>query len=341
MQTADFDYDLPPERIAQTAAEPRDSARLLVLDRAAGTIQHRTFRAIGQFLRPGDLLVANDTRVLRARLRGTRVESGGAVEALLLRDLGGGRWQALVRPGRRLQAGRRVRFGAGADAVEAEVEAVIEQGARILRFPAGFDPERIGETPLPPYIGASLSGPERYQTVYAREPGSAAAPTAGLHFTTELLESLQSAGIDVARLTLHIGPGTFRPVSVDDPRTHPMHEENFRLTAETAAQIAAARARGGRVVAVGTTVVRVLEHLAGQADGGPISAAEGSTRLLILPDYRFAAVDGLITNFHLPRSTLLMLVSAFAGREFVLRAYREAVAEGYRFYSFGDAMLLI
>jgi S-adenosylmethionine:tRNA ribosyltransferase-isomerase len=340
MRTSDFDYHLPVELIAQTPATPRDTARLLVLDRGTGAVEHRVFHEIGAYLRAGDLLVVNDTRVMRARLHGT-VESGGEVEALLLRDLGQGRWEALVRPGRRLRVGRRMRFVRGGSAVAAEVEDVLTGGERVLRFDAVLDLEQVGEVPLPPYIHTAAADDERYQTVYARDARSAAAPTAGLHFTPELLDRLREAGIDTATVTLHIGPGTFRPVSAEDPREHPMHEEYFQFSAEAAAALTAARARGGRIVCVGTTVVRVLEQVAEFAGHGPPQAMSGWTRLLILPGHRFRLVDVLITNFHLPRSTLLMLVSALAGRESILHAYNEAVAQKYRFYSFGDAMLIV
>jgi S-adenosylmethionine:tRNA ribosyltransferase-isomerase len=341
VRTDDFAYDLPEDLIAQTPIEPRDAARLLVLRRATHTLAHRVFRDIADELCPGDLLVVNDTRVLRARLHGALVGSGGRVEALLLRDLGGGDWETLVRPARRLRPGRRVVFGTGAAAVEATVVEARADGTRVLRFPSEARPETLGEVPLPPYIHTPLAEPERYQTVYARAPGSAAAPTAGLHFTPELLARLAARGIATATVTLHIGPGTFRPVTVADPRAHPMHAEFYRIDAAAAAAIAAARARGGRVVAVGTTVVRVLEQVGAEAGDGPPRPAEGWTRLLILPGHRFRLVDALITNFHLPRSTLLMLVCAFAGRDFVLHAYREAVVHRYRFYSFGDAMLIV
>ena len=338
MRTSDFDYELPPELIAQTPVEPRDAARLLVLDRAAGRIHHRRFSEIGEFLHPGDLLVLNETRVLRARLRGNLAESGGSVEALLLRRLDAQRWEALVRPGRRLRPGRHIRFG---PKLEAVVDAIADDGIRILRFPVGSDPEALGETPLPPYIHTALTDPERYQTVYSRVPGSAAAPTAGLHFTPELLARLRSAGVVTTTVTLHIGPGTFRPVMVDDPHEHPMHAEYYEIGAEACAAIAAARAHGGRVIAVGTTCVRVLEQVGLESGEGPPRPGAGWTRLLILPGHRFRLVDALITNFHLPRSTLLMLVSALAGREQILAAYREAVAQRYRFFSFGDAMLIV
>jgi len=337
MRTSDFDFALPDDLIAQTPIEPRDASRLLVLDAVSGAVQHARFADLGHFLRPGDLLVVNETRVLRARLRGVRDDTGGAVEALLLRRLDAQRWEVLARPARRLLPGRRVRFGS----LDASVEATGDGGVRILRFPPGSDPEQHGETPLPPYIGTALPDPERYQTVYGSVAGSAAAPTAGLHFTPELLCALERQGVDVARVLLHVGPGTFRPVTHDDPRQHPMHAEWYSISEETVAAIATARSRGGRIVAVGTTSVRVLEQTALEAGDGPLRVGSGWTRLLIVPGHRFRAVDALITNFHLPKSTLLMLVSALAGREQVLAAYAEAVRERYRFFSFGDAMLII
>jgi S-adenosylmethionine:tRNA ribosyltransferase-isomerase len=337
MRTVDFDYHLPAELIAQTPIEPRDASRLLVLDRENGSVTHATFNRIGAFLRAGDLLVVNETRVLRARLRGVRADTSGSVEVLLTRRLEGGRWEALARPARRLTDGRRLRFGG----IEATVEGSGPGGVRVLRFPVGVEPEQLGEVPLPPYIHTTLADPERYQTVYASVPGSAAAPTAGLHFTPALLRSLRSAGIEIATVLLHVGPGTFRPVSVEDPREHLMHAEWYALDGAACDAIAATRAQGGRLIAVGTTSVRVLEQAGREAGEGPLRPSTGWTSLLILPGHRFRVVDGLVTNFHLPRSTLLMLVSALAGRERVLAAYGEAVACRYRFFSFGDAMLVI
>jgi len=336
VRTSDFDYELPPDLIAQTAAEPRDSSRLLVLA-PDGQLHHRRFRDIGDYLLPGDVLVLNDTRVLAARLHGHFGEGGGAVEALLLRDNGGGEWEAMVRPGRRCRVGRRLNF----DGTEAIVERAPEDGIALLRFPAEIDPTARGELPLPPYIHERPADPERYQTVYARVPGSAAAPTAGLHFTAELLQRLEQQGVAVRYITLHVGPGTFRPVQVENPAAHPMHAEWFTIDACTASEINERRRAGGRIVAVGTTVVRTLEQVAGETASGEIVAASGWTRLLILPGYQFRVVDDMVTNFHLPRSTLLMLVSAFAGRDRVLAAYAEAMRLRYRFYSFGDAMLLL
>ncbi|HEV8633669.1 MAG TPA: tRNA preQ1(34) S-adenosylmethionine ribosyltransferase-isomerase QueA [Chloroflexota bacterium] len=338
-----YDYDLPSELIAQQPIEPRDAARLMVVDRASGRIEHRVFRELPDLLRPGDLLVANRSRVIPARLHGRRLPTGGAAELLLLRARGGGAWEALVRPARPLQVGGRIGFG-GRD-VFAEVVEVGEAGGRVVRFVdadgrpvegAAFDRwlAETGEMPLPPYIKARLADPERYQTVYAGEPGSAAAPTAGLHFTPELLFRLRDRGIPIVHVTLHVGLDTFRPVEVEDLREHRIHSEWCQLTAETAARIAATRQRGGRVVAVGTTAVRVLETSGGEP-------YEGDTRLFIYPGYRFRVVDALVTNFHLPRSSLLMLVSAFAGRDLIRCAYEVAVEQRYRFFSFGDAMLFL
>ncbi len=358
MRTSDFDYDLPPELIAQTPIEPRDASRLLVVNRATGELAHRHFRDIGDYLRPGDLLVANRSRVIPARLAGRKADTGGAVEALLLArrpDLGPEYWEALVRPGRRIREGQELRFERGQAALSASVAARTEAGGRILRFmpPASGEPldavlAQLGTVPLPPYIRAPLANPERYQTVYSREPGSAAAPTAGLHFTPELLARLAAQGVETAYVLLHVGLDTFRPVEEDDPRDHKMHSEAFELDEQAAAQINAARARGGRIIAVGTTSVRVLESL---PDAAQVEPAQGRTTLFITPGYRFRLVDALITNFHLPRSSLLMLVSAFAetpnagssgaGMDLMRRAYAEAIARRYRFFSFGDAMLIL
>ena len=341
LRTDDFDYDLPPEFIAQEPVEPRDHARLLVLHRDTGRMQHARFYELGRFLRPGDLLVANQTRVIPARLWGRKVPTGGKVELLLLRAEAPDTWQALVR-GRGLVPGRRVALAAG---LEAEIVADLGGPLRRVRFNRPLDPQalaQVGQVPLPPYIHRPVRDPERYQTVYAREPGSAAAPTAGLHFTPRLLAELQQQGIGWATVTLHVGLDTFAPVKEDDPRQHRMHTEWCRVPPETAARIQATKARGGRVVAVGTTAVRTLETAALHARPGAVIAPwEGDTDLFILPGFRFRVVDALITNFHLPRSTLLMLVSAFAGREQVLRAYETAKAHGYRFFSFGDAMLIL
>ena len=351
LPTSAFDYDLPPDRIAQTPIEPRDASRLLVVHRATGQLEHRTFRDIREYLRPGDLLVANRSRVIPARLRGVKAGSGGATELLLLAiraDVGPDCWEALVRPGRRVREGQRLSFGDGA--LEAEVFGRTTSGGRLVRLAArdGDVPAalaRTGTMPLPPYIRAPLLDPERYQTVYARVPGSAAAPTAGLHFTPELMDEMRRDGIDVAYVTLHIGLDTFRPIAEDDVAAHQIHTEEVELDEPTALRINAARAAGGRIVAVGTTAVRVLESAAAQPaseHGEPlVKPYRGRTALYIFPGYQFRAVDVMLTNFHLPRSTLIVLVSAFAGRDLILRAYAEAVSHGYRFYSFGDAMLLL
>lgn len=338
MRTDDFAYDLPEELIAQEPAEPRDAARLMVLDRAAGTIAHRVVRDLPELLRPGDLLVVNDTRVMAARLFGRRADTGGAVEVLLVRPFTDTRWEVLMKPARRAAEGRRFVF----DTHEGSLEAVCAGRSGetvVLEFERPFDPARVGEVPLPPYIRNFRGDPERYQTVYAREARSAAAPTAGLHFTPDLLERLRERGIERTAVTLEVGPGTFKPVNVDDPRKFDLHAEHVTVPEEAAAAIRRARAEGRRVVAVGTTVVRTLEHVA--REFGEIRAYAGWTSLKILPGDEFLTVDVLITNFHLPRSTLLMLVCAFAGYDFVMEAYRTAVRERYRFYSFGDAMLIL
>jgi S-adenosylmethionine:tRNA ribosyltransferase-isomerase len=346
---ADFDYDLPPDRIAQTPIEPRDASRLLVLHRDSHRIEHRSFRDIGDVLSPGDLLVLNNSRVIAARLTGRRVPSGGAVEALLIHERGLGDWEVLLKPGKRIHPGDVLSFrqssavpaGETAVEVQARIQEWLEDGLCLLRFESGSHPEQLGATPLPPYIHEQLADGERYQTVYAREPGSAAAPTAGLHFTPELLDELRRRGIGTAFVTLHVGPATFRPVHVLDAREHPMHAEYFFLNAETAATIEGARREHRRIIAVGTTSVRVLEQIGGDIGDGPVEAAEGWTRLLILPGYRYRLVNALITNFHLPRSTLLMLVAALTGRDLMFETYAEAIRRGYRFYSFGDAMLIL
>ena len=337
MRTSDFDYELPPELIAQAPVEPRDASRLMVVDTASGAISHHVFRDLPLLLAPGDLLVLNDTRVMAARLHGRRPDTGGAVEALLVRPSGPRRWLALMRPARHAAPGRRLVFDLTGGSCEATVLARNEDMAE-LGFEREIDPADAGQIPLPPYITGYRGDPERYQTVYSRHPASAAAPTAGLHFTHRLFDTLENAGIRHTFITLDVGPGTFRPVREDDPRRHRMHAERFEVSSAAAEAIAATRQRAHRVVAVGTTVVRVLEHLM-QAHGAVVPGT-GETDLLILSGYRFRAIDALVTNFHLPRSTLLMLVCAFAGRDLVLRAYREAVHERYRFYSFGDAMLL-
>ena len=339
MRTTDFDYELPASFIAQEPVEPRDSARLMVLNRATGEITHAIFREIGNFLRPGDLLVANQTRVIPARLF-ARKTTGGKVEILLLRREAPATWQALVR-GRGLTAGKRLLLENG---LEAEIVAVLDGPLRRIRFSRPLDDSlaSLGQVPLPPYIHRPLENPERYQTIFAREAGSAAAPTAGLHFTERLLAALQEQGIGFATVTLHVGLDTFAPVKEDDPREHKIHTEWCEVSAETAAAINRTRAAGGRIVAVGTTSVRTLETAARHAQPAEVvSPWAGDTDLFILPGFRFRVVDAMITNFHLPKSTLLMLVSAFAGRERILRAYEVAKQEGYRFFSFGDAMLIL
>jgi S-adenosylmethionine:tRNA ribosyltransferase-isomerase len=413
IRISDFDYDLPQELIAQTPIEPRDASRLLVVNRASRTFEHRHFRDIGAYLRPGDLLIANQSRVMPARLVGRRVETGGAVEVLLLAerpDLGPDYWETLVRPGRRLREGTRVVLGDEATVDEngaktkakllAEILQRTEAGGRIVRFSVEKTPfspmergrdksgpygigergreelspnvtgedgrdksgpygmgerghedlganvtvreliEQVGRMPLPPYIHEPLRDPERYQTVYARITGSAAAPTAGLHFTPHLLERLRQKGVRIGFVTLHVGLDTFRPIECEDIREHKMHSEEIDVDAPTAELINETRRAGCRVVAVGTTAVRVLESVASFCEGR-IEPYHGATRLFITPGYRFQVVDALITNFHLPRSTLLLLVSAFAGKALIEEAYHEAMRERYRFYSFGDAMLIL
>ncbi|MCI9425160.1 MAG: tRNA preQ1(34) S-adenosylmethionine ribosyltransferase-isomerase QueA [Flavonifractor sp.] len=340
MKTADFDFELPQELIAQTPLERRDASRLLVLDKETGARRHTHFYDLPSLLRPGDCLVLNDSRVLPARLIGRREPGGGAAEVLLLIDRGEKVWECLVRPGRRLKAGTRLSFGDGA--LTAQVLEVCENGNRLVRFQyEGIfleTLERLGKMPLPPYIKAELADPERYQTVYSRAVGSAAAPTAGLHFTKELLAQVEAMGVTVCYVTLHVGLGTFRPVKEEEITDHEMHAEYCMISAETAEAINATKRAGGRVICVGTTSCRTIESWA--AEDGTLKESAGWTDIFIYPGYRFKALDGLITNFHLPESTLIMLVSALAGREHVLEAYREAVEQRYRFFSFGDAMFI-
>ena len=340
MKTSDFYYDLPQELIAQTPLERRDTSRLMVLDPATQRIEHRHFYDLIDYLNPGDCLVMNDSRVLPARLLGKRMPTGGAVEVLLLTDRGNKTWECLVKPGRKLHEGAQISFGDGA--LTAEVTQVLESGNRLVQF--HYDGifleilERLGKMPLPPYIKEELEDGERYQTVYSRVSGSAAAPTAGLHFTKELLERIEQKGVHLAYITLHVGLGTFRPVKVEDVTAHHMHSEFCMISAETAALLNETRRAGKRIVCVGTTSCRTLESLADE--NGGFAERSAWTDIFIYPGYRFRAMDALVTNFHLPESTLIMLVSAFAGYDFTMRAYREAVQERYRFFSFGDAMLL-
>jgi S-adenosylmethionine:tRNA ribosyltransferase-isomerase len=344
MRTDDFDYNLPPDLIAQTPAEPRDASRLLVLDRETGAITHDQFRNIGRYLHPGDLLVANESRVLPARLFGQKA-TGGKIEVLLLRQRPEHTWEALV-GGKGVRPGGELQFAADDEIVlRAQVLDLLPSGGRLLQFDRPVEPllPQLGAMPLPPYIHERLHDPERYQTVYNHTPGSAAAPTAGLHFTPELIQTLQAQGIDWATVTLHVGLDTFRPVQVENAAEHKMHSEWFELSAVTADKINQTKQRGGRVVAVGTTTVRVLETAAQRAEqngSDQLQPCAGDTDIFIYPPYQFRAVDALITNFHLPRSTLLMLVSALASRDQILHAYNEAVRERYRFFSFGDAMVI-
>ncbi|MBE6952834.1 MAG: tRNA preQ1(34) S-adenosylmethionine ribosyltransferase-isomerase QueA [Ruminococcaceae bacterium] len=340
MKTTDFSYDLPQELIAQTPCETRDGSRMLHLPLDGSPVEHTMFARLADYLREGDCLVFNDSRVIPARLLGSRA-SGGSAELLLLKPLGGDDWEVLARPGRRLMPGATVSFGDGA--MVATVLSVGENGLRTVRFSYRGDwmeqLEILGKTPLPPYIKEELADKERYQTVYSKHSGSAAAPTAGLHFTPEVLDKLRAKGVQTEFVTLHVGLGTFRPVQADTIEEHHMHSETFSISAETAVRINAAKAAGGRVIAVGTTSCRVLESVADE--NGLLREMHGETDIFIYPGYRFKILDGLFTNFHLPESTLLMLVSALAGRDRVLAAYNEAVAERYRFFSFGDCMLIL
>ena len=340
MKTSDFYYDLPQELIAQTPLDRRDGSRLMVLDKNTGAVKHMHFYDLPSLLRPGDCLVLNDSRVLPARLLGHREPGGGAAEVLLLNDKGDKTWECLVRPGKKMKPGTKLSFGDGL--LTAEVTETLEGGNRLVRF--HYDGiflellELLGKMPLPPYIKAELSDPERYQTVYSREVGSAAAPTAGLHFTRALLEQVQEMGVKVCYVTLHVGLGTFRPVKEEEITDHELHSEYCMISAETAETINRTKREGGRVICVGTTSCRTIESWA--AEDGTLKECAGWTNIFIYPGYRFKALDCLITNFHLPESTLIMLVSALAGREHVLAAYKEAVEQRYRFFSFGDAMFI-
>ena len=340
MKTSDFSFELPQELIAQDPLADRSSSRLMVLDKKSGQIIHRIFRDITDYLHPGDCLVINDTKVIPARLIGAREETGGKAELLLLKRRENDIWETLVKPGKKCRAGARVVFGHGE--LKAEIREVLPDGNRLVQFEyEGIFEEvldRLGQMPLPPYITHKLEDKNRYQTVYARYEGSAAAPTAGLHFTRELLNQIEDMGVRIARVTLHVGLGTFRPVKVEDVTSHHMHSEYYHVTKEAADIINEARREGGRIISVGTTSTRTLESVA--LPDGTIVPGSGNTEIFIYPGYQFKAIDCLITNFHLPESTLLMLVSALAGRDHVLAAYEEAVKERYRFFSFGDAMLI-
>ena len=340
MKTSDFYYDLPPELIAQTPLDKRDTSRLMTLDRATGAVEHHHFYELPDFLNPGDCLILNNSRVLPARLLGQRLPGGGACEVLLLIDRGEKTWECLVRPGRKMRTGAQLSFGNGE--LTAEVVKELPDGNRLVRF--DYEGiflevlEHLGKMPLPPYIKEELQDQERYQTVYSKVVGSAAAPTAGLHFTPELLEKIAAKGVGIGYVTLHVGLGTFRPVKEEEITDHEMHSEYCVISQETADLINKTKANGGRVICVGTTSCRTLESWA--AEDGRMEAKGGWTSIYIYPGYKFKVMDGLVTNFHLPESTLIMLVSAFAGRENVLAAYREAVQERYRFFSFGDAMFI-
>lgn len=337
-----FDFHLPEELIAQTPLEQRDASRLMVLNKKTGSVKHHMFHDLLDYAQEGDCLVLNDTRVLPARLFGTKEDTGANIEVLLLKQTQGDTWETLVKPAKRVKEGTVISFGDGR--LTAICKETSDQGGRLLEF--NYEGifyevlEQLGEMPLPPYIKERLDDQERYQTVFAREQGSAAAPTAGLHFTEEMLEQLKEKGVHIAFLTLHVGLGTFRPVSVDDLEEHDMHSEFYQVSEGTAALLNSVREKGGRIISVGTTSTRTLETIATEHNGKFV-ASSGWTNIFIFPGYEFKAIDGMITNFHLPKSTLIMLVSALAGRENVISAYEQAVAEKYRFFSFGDAMLIL
>ncbi len=341
MKTSDFYYNLPDELIAQTPAEPRDSSRLMVLSRDSDRIEHRRFSDIVEYLHPGDTLIVNDSRVIPARIYGTKDDTGAKIEFLLLRQIENNIWETLAKPGRKARIGASFTFGDGL--LHAKVIDVTEDGNRIVEMTCSENIyttlEKIGRMPLPPYITAELKDQERYQTVYSNELGSAAAPTAGLHFTSELLDRIEQMGVDIGYVTLHVGLGTFRPVKVDDVTLHKMHSEHYEVPLRTAELIRRTKERGGRVIAVGTTTCRTLESVA--KEHGEVVADEGFTDIFIYPGFKFRVLDGLLTNFHLPQSTLIMLVSAFYGYDKTMSAYRTAVEERYRFFSFGDAMLIL
>jgi S-adenosylmethionine:tRNA ribosyltransferase-isomerase len=336
-----YDFHLPEELIAQTPLSDRSSSRLLLVNKEDGELAHRHFTDIINYFRPGDTLVLNDTRVIPARLFGVKEDTGAKAEVLLLKNLGEDRWEALVKPGKKLKTGAVIIFS---DELRAVIEDEADMGGRTLRFIyQGIFQEildRLGTMPLPPYIKETLDDRERYQTVYAKHEGSAAAPTAGLHFTKELLEQIEAKGVNIAYITLHVGLGTFRPMSVEKVEEHVMHSEFFVMSQETADTINATKEQGGRIIAVGTTSCRTLETVGRQCDGGPLVECSGWTDIFIYPGYKFSVVNALITNFHLPKSTLVMLVSALAGREHILAAYEEAIEQKYRFFSFGDAMFI-
>jgi S-adenosylmethionine:tRNA ribosyltransferase-isomerase len=340
MLLSDFDYNLPEELIAQTPCEPRNHSRLMVLDKTAKTIEHHHFYDLKDQLVPGDTLIFNDTRVMPARLIGHRESTGGKVEVFLLRRINGDEWETLVKPGKKALVGNIISFGTE---LSCEIMSHTDFGGRIVKFyyKGIFEEilDRLGETPLPPYIHEELADKERYQTVYSKEKGSAAAPTAGLHFTTEMLDELKAMGVNLGFVTLHVGLGTFRPVNVEKIEDHVMHKEYYCVPEETAKLICDTKARGDRVIAVGTTSIRTLESAS--ESKGFIEAKSGWTEIFIYPGYEFKIVDALITNFHLPKSTLLMLISAFADKKFILQAYEEAIKEKYRFFSFGDAMIIL
>ena len=340
MKKSDFYYDLPERLIAQHPLERRDSSRLMVLDKKTGAIEHRVFSDLSEILMPGDCLILNDTRVLPARIYGEKISTGAVVEFLLLKQLSASQWECIVKPGKKAREGAAFDFSG---IMQGTITQVLETGNRIIDF--SFEGnffellEKIGSMPIPPYIKEKLEDNERYQTVYSKHLGSAAAPTAGLHFTKQMLQALEQKGINIGYVTLHVGLGTFRPVKADNIEEHVMHSEHYRVPEETAALINATKAKGGRIIAVGTTSCRTLETAADE--NGKLQASEGESKIFIYPGYRFKCIDALITNFHLPESTLIMLVSALAGRENVLRAYETAVREEYRFFSFGDAMFIV
>ena len=341
MRTSDFSYHLPPEFIVQTPVEPRDHSRLMVLNRSDGSIKHHRFFEIVDYLCAGDVLVFNDSRVIPARLSGRKVDTGGRVEILLLHRRDTAVWEAVVKPGKRVSIGTKIEISGNKAKVLAEIVGLGEGGIRVISFSDEAPLPQLGRVPLPPYIHSPLPDPERYQTVYARILGSVAAPTAGLHFTPELLIKIEQKGVCCLFVTLHVGLDTFRPVREDDPLKHPIHEEYGRLSQEVATELSRAKIEGRRVICVGTTTVRLVEAAVQGRNSTKIQPFEGWVDLFVLPGYQFRMVDALITNFHLPRSTVLMLVCAFAGKDFILRAYEEAIAQGYHFYSFGDAMLIL